>query len=258
MQLVKCEASELLVPATAELVIEGVVSPTRTATIGSFPGSFGYATERKATASIWEVTTITHRNKPILPFATWGVPITEIHLAHSLDCDVQLKQEFIKRGTPATGVYTPPWLAGSAVAIGTKVPFTAFSQSIAGIVRATEATKNIPYVLVFDDDIDVTNPISMFHALVTKCRPGRDTWQIQNTCGAHDAPYLDAESRALGKGAALIFDCTWPLDWDRSIAVPPRVSFDQCYPKDLQEKILAAWSTELGFPKESERPAASV
>jgi len=258
LQLVKCEASELLVPATAEMVIEGVVSPARTASIGSFPGSFGYVTERKATAPLWEVTTITYRNKPILPFATWGVPITEIHLAHSLDCDIQLKQEFAKRGTPATGVYTPPWLAGSAVAIGTKVPFTAFSQSIAGIVRATEATKNIPYVLVFDDDIDVTNPISMFHALVTKCRPGRDTWQIHNTCGAHDAPYLDGEARALGKGAALIFDCTWPLDWDRSIAVPPRVSFDQCYPKDLQEKILAVWSTELGFPKESERPAASV
>ncbi|MCX7178829.1 MAG: UbiD family decarboxylase [Proteobacteria bacterium] len=258
MQLVKCESSELLVPATAEMVIEGVVYPTRTAAIGAFPGSFGYVTERQATSPLWEVTTITHRNKPVLPFSTWGVPITETHLARSLDCDVQLKQEFIKRGTPAAGVYTPPWLAGSAVAIGTKVPFTAFSQSIAGIVRSTEGTKNIPYVLVFDDDIDVTNPISMFHALVTKCRPGRDTWQIHNTCAATDAPYLDAETRALGKGAAMIFDCTWPLDWDRSIAVPPRVSFDQCYPKDLQEKILAAWSTELGFPKESERPVAPV
>lgn len=60
------------------------------------------------------------------------------------------------------GVYTPPWLAGAAVAVGTMVPFTAFSQAIAGIVRTTEGTKNIPYIIVCDNDIDVTNPVVLF------------------------------------------------------------------------------------------------
>lgn len=258
LQMVKCEDSNLLVPATAEMVLEGVVHPANVAETAGFPGSFGYITEPVRNALVWNVNTITHRHKPVLPFSTWGVPISEIHLASGLDCDSQLKREFVRRGTPVRGVYTPPWLAGSAVAIATKVPYTAFSQVIAGLVRTTEATKNIPYVLVCDDDIDVTNANSLFHALVTKCRPGRDTWQIQNTLGPTDAPYLDPESRALGRGSAMIFDCTWPLDWDRSIAVPPRVSFDQCYPKDIQEKVLAAWSSELGFPKESERPAVSI
>ena len=254
LQLVKCETSNLLVPATAEVVIEGVVSPHGSAPGGDFPGSFGYFTSGFGDVPIWEITAITHRNKPVVPFATWGVPVTEINLARSLDSDVQLKQEFIKRGTPVTGVYTPPWLAGSTVAVATKVPFTAFSQSIAGIVRTTEATKTVPYVMVFDEDIDVTNAISLFHAIGTKCRPGRDTWKIHNTCGAHDAPYLDSASRNLRQGAALILDCTWPLDWDRSIAVPPRVSFDQCYPTDLQAKILAGWTSEYGFPVEASRP----
>jgi len=258
LQLVKCETSSLLVPATAEVVIEGVVWPTRSAPGGEFPGSFGYFTSGTGDVPVWEITTITHRNKPIVPFATWGVPVTEMHLAKSLDCDVQLKQEFVKKGTPVSGVYTPPWLAGSAVAVATKVPFTAFSQSIAGIVRTTEATKTVPYVMVFDDDIDVTNAISLFHAIGTKCRPGRDTWKIQSTCGAHDAPFLDHTSRRLGQGSALILDCTWPLDWDRSIAVPPRVSFDQCYPTDLQARILAGWTGEYGFPAEASRPVRLV
>lgn len=258
MQMVKCEESNLLVPATAEMVIEGVVRPGNTVEAGGFPGTFGYVTERTQEALVWEVSVVTHRNEPVLPFSTWGVPISDIHLASSLDCDTQLRQEFNRRGTPVRGVYTPPWLAGSAVVVGTKVAYTAFSQVIAGIVRTLEATRNIPYVIVCDDDIDVTNPVSVFHAMVTKCRPGRDTWQIQRTVGAADAPYLDAESRANRRGSALILDCTWPLDWDRSIAVPPRVSFDQCYPVELQEKILADWSTGLGFPKESDRPAVSV
>ena len=42
---------------------------------------------------------------------------------------------------------------------------------------------------------------------------------------------------------------------DKAIAVPPKVSFDQCYPKELQEKVLREWSSELGFPREVDRPA---
>lgn len=258
LQMVKCEDSELLVPATAEMVIEGVVRLGEGVDTAGFPSSFGYITDQVRKSLVWSVNTITHRHEPVLPFSTWGVPISDIHLANSLDSDSQLKREFVKRGTPVRGVCTPPWLAGAAIAVGTKVPYTAFSQVIAGMVRTTESTKKIPYVLVCDDDIDVTNPISLFHAMVTKCRPGRDTWQVHNTLGASDAPYLDPQSRAVGSGASLIFDCTWPLDWDRSIAVPPRVSFDQCYPQHVQDKVLAAWSTDLGFPKESERPAKSI
>ncbi|MFO1376323.1 MAG: UbiD family decarboxylase [Steroidobacteraceae bacterium] len=257
LQLVGCETSTLMVPATAEMIIEGVVHPGRSLPAGRFPGTFGYTTAGTREASIWEVTAITHRDAPILPFATWGVPVTEMHLARSLDCDSQLKQEFLRRGTPASHVFSPPWLAGSAIAVSTKVPYTAFSQAIAGLIRITEGARTVPYVLVCDDDIDITNPVSLFHALVTKCRPGRDTWQIQSTCAAADAPYLDTESRAAGHGPAMIFDCTWPLDWDRSIAVPPRVSFDQCYPKDLQERVIAVWSAEYGFPRESDRPAGA-
>lgn len=258
LQLVTCETSSLMVPATAELVIEGVVQPGRKERARGFPGTFGYTTMDERDASVWEVTAITYRDQPILPFATWGVPITEIHLARSLDCDSQIKQEFLRRGTPAAHVYTPPWLSGSAVAVSTKVPYTAFSQAIAGLVRITEGTKHIPYILICDDDIDITNPVSLFHAMVTKCRPGRDIWQIQCTTAAADAPYLDAESRALGRGPSMIIDCTWPLDWDRSIAVPPRVSFDQCYPKELQDRVIAAWSSGYGFPREADRPVAAL
>jgi len=90
--------------------------------------------------------------------------------------------------------------------------------------------------------------------MVTKCHPKRDTWLIKNSEAAEDAPYL-AEGEERGHSSArAIFDCTWPLDWDRSIAVPPKVSFNQCYPKALQDKVLAEWSSELGFPDETERP----
>lgn len=261
LQIVRAETSAIGVPATAEMVIEGVVHPRRRVAAPGFPNIFGYRDPVGREQPVWEVTAITFRSNPVLPFATWGVPVTEAHLARSIDCDSQLRAEFIRRGTPAVGVYTPPWLAGAAVVVASKIIYTAFSQSIAGIVRSTEATRHIPYVFVCDDDIDVTNPVTVFHALGTKCHPHRDMWQTRETLALGCEPYLSASERrqdVQARGAAALFDCSWPLDWDRSIAVPPRVSFDQCYPKALQEQILAEWSSALCFPNEKDRPVTSV
>jgi 4-hydroxy-3-polyprenylbenzoate decarboxylase len=257
VQIVQCETSKLCVPATAEMVIEGVVHPRRRANAPSFPNIFGYRTPGENPYPVWEVTAITFRSAPVLPFASWGVPVTEAHLARSIDCDSQLRQEFIRRGTPASGVYTPPWMAGAAVVVASKIIYTAFSQSIAGIIRSTEATRHIPYVFVCDDDIDVTNATTVFHAMGTKCHPHRDIWQIHNTLALGSEVWfseMERNKRGQQRGAAAIFDCTWPLDWDRSIAVPPRVSFDQCYPAALQKQVLDEWTAVLGFPAELDRP----
>ncbi len=255
VQMVKCELSDLLVPASAEMILEGVVKPDATAEVGPFPGSFGYSAGGAEEGTVFEVQTITHRKDPVIPFCSWGTPTCDIHIARGLDADAQLKAAFEAQGAPVVGIFTPPWLAGSVVAATTKVPYTAYAQAVAGVVRNTEATKYTPYILVCNDDIDITNPVSLFHAMVTKCHPERDTWIIKNSEAAADAPYLTAEERKLGKGAAAIFDCTWSLDWDRSIAVPPKVDFANSYPENIKEKVLAEWSAGLGFPKETDRPA---
>jgi 4-hydroxy-3-polyprenylbenzoate decarboxylase len=255
IQLVECESSDLLVPASAEMILEGFVAPRERAQAGPFPGAFGYRLPELGAGPVFQVTTITHRENPILPFCTWGTPTAEIHITQGLDRDAQLSQHFEKNGAPVIDVFTPPWLAGSVVAISTRIPYTAYAQAVAGAVRITEGTKHVPYIVVCDNDIDITNPVALFHALVTKCHPERDTWIIKKCAASPDAPYLTAAERKRGEGARAIFDCTWPLDWDRSIAVPPKVSFDQCYPKTLQEKVLAEWTGPLGFPAEAERPA---
>ncbi len=254
LQLVKCETNDLLVPTTAELVIEGYIRPGETAEFGPFPGTWGYLTTGREAAPLLHVSAITHRENPILPLCPWGTPTAEIHIARGLDCDLALKAEFERRGAPVRSVFTPPWLAGSVVALTARVPYTAYAQAAAGIVRATEPTKHAPYILVCDDDIDITNPVSLFHALVTKCHPARDSWIIRQALAAEDAPYLDRNHRARGLGSAVILDCTWPLDWDKSIAVPPKVSFTECYPPELQEKVVADWTEGLRFPPPDSRP----
>lgn len=255
LHLVKAEDSDMLVPATAEVVLEGVLLPGETAQAGPFASRFGYRGAPAGRAPVFEVRTVTHRASPLIAFSSWGTPIGDIHIVRGLDADAQLKQSFTKKGWPVVDIFTPPWLANNLVAVSSKIPFSAFSQSIAGVVRSTDATRTVPYVAVYDDDIDIHNPVSLFHAMVTKCHPKRDTWLVSASAAAPDAPHLDADELATGVGPSMIFDCTWPRDWDPSIAVPPRVSFDQCYPKEIQEKVLANWVSGYGFPPESERPA---
>lgn len=255
VQMVKSVTSDILIPAAAEMVIEGTIDPKATAKCRAFANRFGYRNQQDREGTVFAVTSISHRNDPILPVCAWGTPTCDIHIARGLDSDIQLKAEFEKRGAPVMGVFSPPWLAGAVIAIKTIVPFTAYSQAVAGIVRSREGSKYAPYVLVCDNDIDLTNPVSLFHAMVTKCHPERDTLIIKSSIADEDAPHLPESGRANGQGSSAIFDCTWPLDWDRSIAVPPKVSFEECYPKELQEKILADWNKELRFPDENARPA---
>lgn len=255
LHLARAEDSDLLVPASAEVVLEGVLLPGETVQAGPFASRYGYRGTASGPAPVFEVRTITRREQPIIAFSSWGTPIGDIHIVRGLDADVQLKQAFAAKGWPVTDVFTPPWLAGNLVAVASKIPFSAFSQSIAGVVRSTDATRTVPYVAVYDDDIDILNPVSLFHAMVTKCHPSRDTWFVNESPAAPDAPHLTAAELASGSGPSVIFDCTWPRDWDPSIAVPPRVSFDQCYPQEIQDKVLANWTSGYGFPSESDRPA---
>jgi 4-hydroxy-3-polyprenylbenzoate decarboxylase len=53
------------------------------------------------------------------------------------------------------------------------------------------------------------------------------------------------EDRKWGRGAKVLFDCTFPLNWPKS-DVPIKVAFNTVYPKDIQEKVLANWK-KYGF-----------
>ncbi len=64
VELVKCETVDLEVPATAEFVIEGVISPdVPTETIGWHSNSLGYY-DKLQIFPVFDVTCITHRNDP--------------------------------------------------------------------------------------------------------------------------------------------------------------------------------------------------
>ena len=87
LELVKTETSDLLVPADAEVVIEGELLPRERVKEGPFTGAFKYYRERDQ--PVMKIKAITMRKNPIIPVfvepAKFGDYLTLLSLMHSAE-----------------------------------------------------------------------------------------------------------------------------------------------------------------------------
>jgi 4-hydroxy-3-polyprenylbenzoate decarboxylase len=246
VELVKCETSDILVPASAEIVLEAELLPNVTVLEGPFGEYTGYRTSPRMPRSVYRLKAITHRHNPIFTTTCNGLP-TDDHLVLALGMAAQLKKVLREHKIPVTEVYLPTDTVFHMVIVGVKPSYsnvaTQIGNLVAGVSRGFQ-----PYVMVVDSDVDVTNWKEVLHALVTKCHPVRGINIIDKEVGIPLLPFLSPEERKWGRGARVVFDCTWPLDWPRGTAVPPKVAFnsDETYPPEVRENVLARW-TEYGF-----------
>ena len=126
------------------------------------------------------------------------------------------------------------------------------ASKVANVIRGSKAGQFTPHLFIVDDDIDPGNIYQVMHALATKCHPTRGIQQHSAAVGHNLWPFLNLHDRRYGIGAAITYDCTWPTDWDPEIEVPKRSSFDNIYPKEIQEHVLKNWSNygfKAGIPE---------
>lgn len=72
IELVPCETNDLMVPASAELVIEGEILPNARRDEGPFGDYFGYMHGPRRSMPALRVDAITHQRNPIIPFCVEG------------------------------------------------------------------------------------------------------------------------------------------------------------------------------------------
>ncbi|MGF6882426.1 UbiD family decarboxylase [Nocardia sp. GAS34] len=77
IEVVPAETVDLLVPATAEIVIEGYVAIEETVPEGPFNEYPGYNATETSPKAVLHVTAITHRDNAILPVVAAGPPVEE-------------------------------------------------------------------------------------------------------------------------------------------------------------------------------------
>lgn len=79
IELVKCESNDLLVPANAEIVLEGTISTSERVDEGPFGEMHGYSFPAQHKNPLYKVNKITYRNNPIMPVSNCGRIFDETH-----------------------------------------------------------------------------------------------------------------------------------------------------------------------------------
>ena len=246
VELVKCETVDLMVPAHAEIIIEGIVKPYERKEEGPFGEYTGYMAGGRAPRAVFHVKAITHRKDPILTMSNMGIPIDDSDIANSIGFSADFTGELKRKGFPIRGIaYVVPQCSLSLLVVSTEVPYAGIAKQIATAVWSTKAGVCAPYVIVCDADVDPTNLDQVIHALTTKCHPVNGITVIPDAVGHPLLPFSSSHERIHQKGHWCLFDCTWPTDWPAE-EIPSRISFEVNYPKALQEKVKTNW-TRYGF-----------
>ncbi|MGE8943933.1 UbiD family decarboxylase [Leptospira interrogans] len=224
-RLARCMTQPLMVPADAEIVIEGVVSAEETAPEGPYGDHTGYynAVER---FPVMRVTAITNRRAPIYVSTFTGRPPDEPSIiGEALN---ELFVPILRGQIPeVVDCWLPPDACSyrmAVVSIRKRYPGQARRVMMAlwGMMVQFCYTK---IVVVVDDDIDVRNHRDVLWALSTRMDPGRDLMVLDRTPVDH----LDFSSPLSGLAGKLGIDATnkigpetsreWarPLAMDRSV-----------------------------------------
>lgn len=246
VELVKCETNDLMVPANAEIILEGVIVPDVKVEEGPFGEYTGYRTSPRDFRVTFRVNCITFRNNATMTISNMGVPQDEGQLLRSFSLGLELDKLLRSQGIPITGVYMHPRSTHHMMIVGVKPTYSGIATQIAQLAFGSKLGPWFHMVMVVDDTVDIYNWDQVYHAFCTRCNPARDIQIFKNTTGTPLYPHMNSEERKWSKGSQVVFDCTWPLDWDPINEVPLLVSFDNVYPQDIKDKVLENWES-YGF-----------
>jgi len=233
-ELAKCIGSDLHVPATAEIVLEGHIG-AETADEGPFGDHTGYYNEVER-FPVMTVERITLRRDPIYHSTYTGKPPDEPAIL-----GMALNELFVpllaKQFPEILDFYLPPEGCSYRLAVvrmrkqypghAKRVMFGVWS-----FLRQFMYTK---FIVVCDEDIDVRDWKEVVWAISTRVDPARDATLVENT----PIDYLDFASPVAGLGSKLGIDATnkWPGEsarrWGRPIVMDPEVKrkVDRLWPE---------------------------
>ncbi len=174
-ELVKCIGSELQVPATAEIVLEGIIKPHDTAEEGPFGDHTGYYNEVER-FPVMTVERITLRRDPIYHSTYTGKPPDEPAML-----GVALNELFVplltKQFPEILDFYLPPEGCSYRLAlVRMRKQYPGHAKRVMfGVWSYLRQFMYTKFIVVCDEDIDVRDWKEVVWAITTRVDPARDT-----------------------------------------------------------------------------------
>lgn len=243
LELVRCKTIDLEVPATAEIVIEGVIDVEWLEREGPFGEYTGYIGRDRITP-FFEVRCITHRKRPIYNAFISQFPPSESSKLRGIACE-GVYYKFLKYDCNIPTVLDVAFheSSGSWQYCVVQMKKTHPSQPRQALNGVATLDPNIgKIVIVVDEDIDPRDPDSVNWALSFRMQPARDIQIIQGRmCGLDPsgAPQDDPDKRypLPNGGSSILIDATRKFPYP-PVALPRR---------EFMERAREIWEAE-GLP----------
>ncbi|TMO68760.1 4-hydroxy-3-polyprenylbenzoate decarboxylase [Pseudoalteromonas aurantia] len=234
-EVVKSISSDLQVPASAEIILEGYIEQGEMASEGPYGDHTGYYNEVDD-FPVMTVTHITHRKNPIYHSTYTGRPPDEPAIL-----GVALNEVFVpilqKQFPEIVDFYLPPEGCSYRMAIVTmKKQYPGHAKRVMmGVWSFLRQFMYTKFVIVCDDDVNARDWNDVIWAITTRMDPARDTTMIENT----PIDYLDFASPVSGLGSKMGMDATnkWAGETDREWGEP--IVMDE----QVKQKIDDIWDS---------------
>ena len=219
VKMVRGKVTGLPFPAHAEIVLEGYVTPDRRHEEGPFGEWTGHYAGGRAMVPVLDIKAIYHRDNPILHgVPPMGAGPDEMARYRAVLRSAMIKQNMTNAGVPDVQQVWCHEVGGSrllhGVAIKQRYPGHAVQAGhIAAQCGASAYASK--YIIVVDEDVDVTNLEYLLWAMLTRTDPKES---IQFITGAWDSPAdprLPPEKRAVRDmtHSVAVIDACRPFAW---------------------------------------------
>lgn len=239
LKLIRGPLTGLPLPADAEIAVEGEVHPGDVMPEGPFGEWTGYYASHQPAVPVIQVKAVYYRRDPILCGFPLLKPSSGDTLHFSLMRSALIWNALDEAGVPdVRAVWVHPAAGRFLTVVSIHQRYPGHAKQAAIIASQCRSGAYLGrYVVVVDDDIDITNSEEFLWALCTRSDPARSIDILRRCWSGPLDPATPPEEKGLNSRA--LIDATRPYEWRERF---PPVSGAS---RELKEKVGKKWSKLL-------------
>ena len=239
LDIVKGPLTGLPLPADSEFAIEGEVLPDDFMPEGPFGEWTGYYASNQPAVPVIRVKAVYHRNDPILCGFPLLKPSSGDNLHFSLMRSALVWNALDEAGVPdVQAVWAHPSGGRFMTVLSIKQRYPGHARQAAMIASQCRSGAYLGrYVIVVDDDIDITNSEEVIWAISSRSDPA-ESIEILRRCWSGPLDPRIARDQ-VGHSSRAIIDATRPYEWHDKFPKSSGAS------RALKEKVTADWRAFL-------------
>ena len=239
LEIVAGPLTGLPLPADSEIAIEGEVLPDDFMPEGPFGEWTGYYASNQPAVPVIRVKAVYHRNDPILCGFPLLKPSSGDNLHFSLMRSALIWNALDEAGVPdVQAVWAHPSGGRFMTVLAIRQRYPGHARQAAMIASQCRSGAYLGrYVIVVDDDIDITNTEEVIWAISSRSDPVQSIEILRRCWSGPLDPRIPVEDKGFSSRA--IIDATRPYEWRDKFPKSSGAS------RELKDKVAAQWRTFL-------------